>query len=267
MRHIPETGSSPRSQHHFAVSHQSRLRSRVRVLSKALVDLGTMLSLSRSSWTSWKVAGGVAGRLRERPVLGGQHCDRHAWPDVPHRLRRYVASVFVLFQLLVLSLAGSSDLWVPSPDCKASSCSNRYKYKVTSGKSSTGARKSGSFSIQHGNECKVSGPVCTDTVTVAGLKATGQYFSPTDTVFNQFASQALDGILGLAYLRSPACARARSSTRLRRRVPWTAAPSCSSSLNPAPSSPLAGRTAVSTRAPSRSWASRLVDRGRTVHGR
>lgn len=36
-------------------------------------------------------------------------------------------------------------------------------------------------------------------VTVAGVKATGQYFSPVTTLSSSFANDPIDGILGLAF--------------------------------------------------------------------
>jgi cathepsin D len=92
---------------------------------------------------------------------------------------------------------GSSDLWVPSSSCGGSTCSSKHKYNT--GASSTSATKPGTFSIQYGDGSTVSGPVYTDTVTVAGVKATGQYFSPVTTLSSSFADDPIDGILGLAF--------------------------------------------------------------------
>ncbi|EMD33591.1 hypothetical protein CERSUDRAFT_117693 [Gelatoporia subvermispora B] len=92
---------------------------------------------------------------------------------------------------------GSSDLWVPSSTCTSSTCSSKKKY--TASKSSTSAKKSGTFSIQYGDGSTVSGPINTDTVSVAGITATGQYFSPVTTLSSSFASEPADGLLGMAY--------------------------------------------------------------------
>jgi len=90
---------------------------------------------------------------------------------------------------------GSSDLWVPSSSCSSSVCSSKKKY--ASSASSTSAKQSGTFTIQYGDGSTVSGPVYTDTVTVAGVKVTGQTFSPVTTLSNSFSSDPIDGILGL----------------------------------------------------------------------
>lgn len=92
---------------------------------------------------------------------------------------------------------GSSDLWVPSSSCTSSTCRSKNKY--TASRSSTGTRRSGSFSIQYGDGSTVSGPVYTDSVTVAGLTANNQYFSPVTTLSSSFSGDPIDGILGLAY--------------------------------------------------------------------
>ncbi|KAH9935592.1 protease [Fomitopsis serialis] len=92
---------------------------------------------------------------------------------------------------------GSSDLWVPSSSCTSSVCTSKDKY--TAGSSSTSAQKSGTFTINYGDGSSVSGPVYTDTVTVAGIKSTAQYFSPVTTLSSSFSGDPIDGILGMAY--------------------------------------------------------------------
>ncbi|KAJ7153533.1 acid protease [Mycena crocata] len=92
---------------------------------------------------------------------------------------------------------GSSDLWIPSSSCTSSTCSSKSKFEAAS--SSTAVEKSGKFSIQYGDGSTVSGPVYTDTVSVAGVKATGQFFSPVTTLSSSFGNDPVDGILGLAF--------------------------------------------------------------------
>ncbi|KAI0332362.1 protease [Cubamyces sp. BRFM 1775] len=92
---------------------------------------------------------------------------------------------------------GSADLWVPSVNCTSSYCSKKDKYSPAA--SSSGAHKGGKFSIQYGDGSTVSGPVYTETVSVAGVTVKNQYFSPVDTISPSFGSEAIDGILGLAF--------------------------------------------------------------------
>ncbi|KAM6489785.1 acid protease [Amanita muscaria] len=92
---------------------------------------------------------------------------------------------------------GSSDLWVPSSSCTDSTCSALNKYNA--GSSSTSQPKSGSFSLQYVDGSQVSGPVYTETITVAGITAKGQYFSPVTTMSGDFATGQFDGVLGLAF--------------------------------------------------------------------
>ena len=92
---------------------------------------------------------------------------------------------------------GSSDLWVPNSKCTSSVCRGKHTYKSTS--SSTSKSQKGTFQIQYGDGSTVSGPVYQDTVTVAGVTAKNQYFSPVTTLSDSFSNDPIDGILGLAY--------------------------------------------------------------------
>ncbi|KAH9858927.1 acid protease [Lenzites betulinus] len=92
---------------------------------------------------------------------------------------------------------GSSDLWIPSSACTSSTCSKKKKYTASS--SSTSVKKSGTFSIEYGDGSTVSGPIYTDSVKVAGIAVTKQYFSPVTTLSSSFSSDPIDGLLGLAY--------------------------------------------------------------------
>ncbi|CAK5266726.1 unnamed protein product [Mycena citricolor] len=91
---------------------------------------------------------------------------------------------------------GSSDLWVPSSACR-SGCTGKTKY--TASRSSTSTSQSGSFSIQYGDGSTVSGPIYTDTVSVAGVTVTQQYLAGVTTLSSQFSSSPEDGLLGLAF--------------------------------------------------------------------
>ncbi|KAI1795524.1 acid protease [Ganoderma leucocontextum] len=92
---------------------------------------------------------------------------------------------------------GSSDLWVPSASCSSSTC--KAKHRFSTSKSSSARKQSGSFSIHYGDGSTVSGPVYTDIVTVAGVSAYSQAFSPVTTLSSSFSSDPIDGILGLAF--------------------------------------------------------------------
>ncbi|CCM05709.1 uncharacterized protein FIBRA_07941 [Fibroporia radiculosa] len=92
---------------------------------------------------------------------------------------------------------GSSDLWVPSINCTSAVCTSKSRYSAA--KSSSDVPKSGTFSIEYGDGSTVSGPEYTETVVVAGIKTTGQYFSPVTTLSNSFANDPIDGLLGMAY--------------------------------------------------------------------
>jgi len=92
---------------------------------------------------------------------------------------------------------GSADLWVPSANCTQSTCSSKHKYNAAN--SSTSAMRSGTFSIQYGDGSTSSGPIFTDTVSVAGIKSTAQYLSAVTSLSSSFANDPIDGILGMAY--------------------------------------------------------------------
>ncbi|KAJ7641909.1 acid protease [Roridomyces roridus] len=92
---------------------------------------------------------------------------------------------------------GSSDLWLPSSSCSGSACNGKHKFTISA--SSTAVKKSGTFTIEYQDESTVSGPIYTDTVTVAGVTAKTQYFSPVTSLSSSFAGDPTDGILGLAF--------------------------------------------------------------------
>ena len=92
---------------------------------------------------------------------------------------------------------GSSDLWIPSSSCTSSVCKSKHRY--TASKSNSASKQSGSFSIQYGDGSTVSGPVYSDTVSVAGVSVSSQKFSPVTTLSSSFSNDPIDGILGLAY--------------------------------------------------------------------
>ncbi|CCO36372.1 hypothetical protein BN14_10506 [Rhizoctonia solani AG-1 IB] len=92
---------------------------------------------------------------------------------------------------------GSADLWVPSSKCSTTGCAPHPKYNPS--KSSTSSKQEGFFNITYGDGSGASGPIYSDTVTVAGLSAACQYFSPVTLESAVFASNPSDGIMGLAF--------------------------------------------------------------------
>ncbi|KAJ3966840.1 acid protease [Lentinula raphanica] len=92
---------------------------------------------------------------------------------------------------------GSSDLWIPSSLCSSTSCSSKSEYDANS--SSTSQIETGTFSIQYGDGSSVSGPIYTDTVSVAGVNVQNQTFSAVTNLSSLFASDPVDGVFGLGF--------------------------------------------------------------------
>ncbi|KAG9104525.1 Type I transmembrane sorting receptor [Ceratobasidium sp. 370] len=92
---------------------------------------------------------------------------------------------------------GSADLWVPSSTCTTGGCKGHKTFDVS--KSSTVKPQSGNFSISYGDGSTSSGPIFTDTVTVAGLTAKDQFFSAVTAESDSFAQDPSDGLMGLAF--------------------------------------------------------------------
>ncbi|CAE6439787.1 unnamed protein product [Rhizoctonia solani] len=92
---------------------------------------------------------------------------------------------------------GSADLWIPSSECASNGCSPHSKYDPS--KSSTGSKQEGLFNITYGDNSTASGSIYSDTVTIAGLSATGQKFSAVTSESDSFSLDPSDGILGLAF--------------------------------------------------------------------
>ncbi|KAG8735641.1 Type I transmembrane sorting receptor [Ceratobasidium sp. 428] len=92
---------------------------------------------------------------------------------------------------------GSADLWVPSSTCTSKGCGAHKNFDVS--KSSTVEPQSGNFSIFYGDGSSSSGPIFTDTVTVAGLTVKKQFFSAVTQESDSFAQDPSDGLMGLAF--------------------------------------------------------------------
>ncbi|KAH7884062.1 acid protease [Phlebopus sp. FC_14] len=94
---------------------------------------------------------------------------------------------------------GSSDLFLPGPDC-GSSCSGHTVYNPSS--SSTSRDLTAPFTLTYGDGSSVSGEQYTDTVSIASLTATGQTLGAASIYSNGFSSSHFpaDGLMGMAFL-------------------------------------------------------------------
>ncbi|KAG8692026.1 Type I transmembrane sorting receptor [Ceratobasidium sp. 395] len=92
---------------------------------------------------------------------------------------------------------GSADLWVPNLACPTEGCKSHKTFDVS--KSSTVKPQSGNFSISYGDGSSSSGPIFTDTVSMAGLTVPEQFFSAVTEESDSFAKDPSDGLMGLAF--------------------------------------------------------------------
>ncbi|KAA1466106.1 acid protease [Dentipellis sp. KUC8613] len=93
---------------------------------------------------------------------------------------------------------GSSDLFLPGTNCRVN-CEGHTLYNPASSSASTNTRES--FSLAFGDGSTVEGTVFTDTVTVAGLTATGQAVGEASQYSAGFSIDEFppDGLLGMAF--------------------------------------------------------------------
>ncbi|KDQ17052.1 hypothetical protein BOTBODRAFT_106165 [Botryobasidium botryosum FD-172 SS1] len=90
---------------------------------------------------------------------------------------------------------GSSDLFLTGKNCKK--CGNHTRYDPSASSTSKDLEQPFKFRYGDGSDI-VEGDKVTDTVTVAGLTATGQTLGVASN-YTTFASAPMDGLLGLAY--------------------------------------------------------------------
>ena len=93
---------------------------------------------------------------------------------------------------------GSSNLWIPSSNCRSVACFDHKKYDHT--KSSTYSDKDAgkTVTIKYGTG-DVSGPAAVDTVSIGGLAATGFQFAEMTKESLNFFTAKFDGILGFGF--------------------------------------------------------------------
>ncbi|KAH9915938.1 protease [Epithele typhae] len=93
---------------------------------------------------------------------------------------------------------GSADLWIPSANCTATDCAQKAKYHPE--QSSTSQRQGDKFAgIRYQDGSTASGPIFTDTVTVAGISVKNQGFAAVESMSGELAHRPIDGVLGLGY--------------------------------------------------------------------
>uniref|UniRef100_A0A8C3R5X8 Peptidase A1 domain-containing protein n=1 Tax=Cyanoderma ruficeps TaxID=181631 RepID=A0A8C3R5X8_9PASS len=100
-------------------------------------------------------------------------------------------------KFLVLFDTGSSNLWVPSWDCKSPACFNHAKFKP--GDSATFTPGGGSYTVSYGSGAVTFVMGC-DTLKIQSITVTDQEFGLSqDEPTQPFYFADFDGILGMAY--------------------------------------------------------------------
>ena len=78
--------------------------------------------------------------------------------------------------------------------CNDPGCVRKKKFNPS--RSSSSKKQSGDFEIHYGDGSSVKGPVFTETVNVAGIKVTGQFFSPVTSMAESFGNDPIEGVSG-----------------------------------------------------------------------
>ena len=93
---------------------------------------------------------------------------------------------------------GSSNLWVPSSDCKQLACVTKNRFMRTKSTTYVDDSQHREMKIQYGSG-NVDGKVRFDTVTLGGVPITSVGFGEMTHLSFNFASAKFDGILGMAF--------------------------------------------------------------------
>ncbi|NXA06870.1 PEPC protein, partial [Sapayoa aenigma] len=113
-------------------------------------------------------------------------------------------------KFLVLFDTGSSNLWVPSTDCKSPACFNHAKFKPSESNTFTPSNQSHTISYGSGTVTVV---LSYDTLRIQNITVTNQEFGLSEDEPTQpFYFADFDGILGMAY---PSLAAGGMSTVLQ----------------------------------------------------
>ncbi|KZT25193.1 acid protease [Neolentinus lepideus HHB14362 ss-1] len=94
---------------------------------------------------------------------------------------------------------GSSDLFLPGPNCDDTNCAGHKVYNPS--QSSTSVDVHETFSLMYGDGSSVSGEQYNDTVTIAGLTAKQQRLGAASTYSSGFSKDNFpaDGLMGMGY--------------------------------------------------------------------
>lgn len=92
---------------------------------------------------------------------------------------------------------GSSDLWVVTDACTASTCS--FSAGLTPYSLANFQPTGQDFIVQYLDQNSASGPIGTDSVSLAGLTLQGQYFGAANVSDATSSSSGLAGLLGLGF--------------------------------------------------------------------
>ncbi|KAI5475211.1 hypothetical protein MNV49_001722 [Pseudohyphozyma bogoriensis] len=90
---------------------------------------------------------------------------------------------------------GSADLWVPSYNSSLAGTHSTYD----PADSSTSSPVNGTYGILYGDGSTTSGPIFSDTVSVAGLSVKKQVFAAVTEESDSFSTLLYDGIMGLGF--------------------------------------------------------------------